>query len=74
MVNQLARESRETPTTEKRNDKAHAELLDAITSAETRLGQRIDSGSTDSTSACATWNPAERPPGTMGQQPRLWEE
>ena len=27
---------------EKRNDKAHAELRDAITSAETRLGQRIE--------------------------------
>ena len=27
---------------EKRNDKAHGELRDAITSAETRLGQRID--------------------------------
>ena len=26
----------------KRNDKAHAELRDAITSAETRLGERID--------------------------------
>ena len=27
---------------EKRNDKAHAELRDTITAAETRLGQRID--------------------------------
>ena len=27
---------------ERRNDKAHGELGDAITSAETRLGQRID--------------------------------
>ena len=27
---------------ERRNDKAHGELRDAITSAETRLGQRID--------------------------------
>ena len=27
---------------EKRNDKAHGELRDAITAAETRLGQRMD--------------------------------